>query len=204
MPANERGGEGPGGSSGFMAFWSSLPGVLTGMAALITAIATISALDLGGGGGGGVVDGGRSSAGLPAGHEATATAGFGGAGCLRRYFDGIPVDRIRPVETGTTDFDVIAANQPKARTIGLKFTNHDALVGAMRIAFLPVNTLFKIESLVDERCTQIEEYANVARGGDANVLQNWDTVRFRLDGDAYDLRIGAGTTISVNFEAYAP
>ncbi len=211
MPAkgDESGVDGPGGSSGFVAFWTSLPGILTGVAALITAVATLAALDLTGGDNGQTSTasaGPESTAAVPAAGSASESAiGSGsGDGCLPRYFDGIASHKLRPVEAGTVDFDVIAANQPKAGTIGLTFTNSNEPVGAMRIGFFPANTLFKIESIVDARCARVEGHANVSRGGDPNVLQNWDTVRFQLDGDSYDLRIGASTTIRLNFEAYAP
>jgi hypothetical protein len=195
---DERGNEAPRRGSTFIAFWSSLPGILTGVAALITAIATLAALNVGDGGSG------QTSAGRPAPSQPTASPRPSGDGCFGRYFAGIPSDRIAPVETGTADFDVITADQPKAGTIGLKFTNSNDPLGAMRIAFFPANSLFKIESIVDDRCTRIGDYSNVARGGDRNVLQNSDTVRFRIDGRYYDLRIGASTTIRLNFEAYVP
>jgi hypothetical protein len=200
MPADddERSGEEPRGLLGFRAFWTSLPGLLTGVATLVTAVATLAALNSGDGGSGG------TSAGLATRSASGATPASGEEGCLRRYFAGIPPHRIQPVEAGTHDFDVITADQPKAGTIGLKLTNNNNPIGAIRIAFFPPNTLFKIESIVDERCKPIGDYSNVARGGPKSVLQNWDTVRLRLGGNFYDLRIGASTTIRLNFEAYAP
>lgn len=209
MPAtdDEGGRKTPRGDSRFMAFWTSLPGVLTGVAALITAVATLAALDLGGG---------RDE---PASPGATATSGSATVGpetstgtasedaeggCLGAYFEGLPPDRIKQVEVGTADFDAVTANQPKAGTVGLRFTNTNEPLGAMRIAFYPANALFKIESIVDAQCTPVEDYSNISRGGDKHVLQNHDTVRFQVDGDLYDLRIGASTTIRLNFDAYAP
>lgn len=200
MPANDggRGGGGTGGSSGFMAFWTSLPGILTGAAALITAVATLAALDVGDG------DSGQTSTGLPARFESTVTAGFGEAGCLRRYFGGIPFrqgptrgdgnhgfrgDRREPAESGSDRAEVHQPQRPDRCDADRVLSGQHA-----------------VQDRVDRRpaCARIADYSNVGRGGDANVLQNWDTVRSRFDGDLYDLRIGASTTISINFEAYVP
>ena len=200
MPAHddEGGGEGSRSRLGFKAFWTSLPGILTGVAALITAVATLVALNSGDGGSG------ETPAGLATRSESGATPASREEGCFGRYFDGVPPDRIQPVEAGTNGFDVIAADQPKAGTIGLKFTNNNDPIGAIRIAFFPATALFKIESIVDERCKQIGDYSNVPRGGNKDVLQNSGTVRLRLGGNFYDLNIVGSTTIRINFEAYAP
>ena len=64
--------------------------------------------------------------------------------------------------------------------------------------------LFKIDSIVDARCRRIEDYANVTRGCDRNLLHNWDTVRFPLAGSPYDLRIGASSTIRLGLQRYVP
>ncbi len=168
------------------------------MAAVITAVATLAALDVGTG------DRGSSSAGSSPQTGSQANPRPGDEGCFGRYFSGIPPNRIRPVETGTDDFDVIDADQPKAGAIGLKFTENGDAIGAMRIAFHPSNLLFKIESIVDGRCNRVEDYSNVTRGGDRNVLQNWDTVRFSLARSSYDLRIGASTTIRLGVQRYVP
>jgi hypothetical protein len=184
--------------SGLVAFWTSLPGVLTGVAALVAAVAGVAALFVGGDGNG--PEQAAVSAGSP-----TVTAPSGdGEGCPDAYFEGIPEDRLDPVEAGTADFDAITANQPKTGPFGLALTNNGAAIGAIRLNYFPDNALFKIESIVDERCAQIDDYENISRGGDPNVLQNWDTVRMQLGGKFYDLRIGESTTIRLNFVAYAP
>ncbi len=108
------------------------------------------------------------------------------------------------MEAGTVDLDVIAANQPKADTVGLRLTNNNRSIGAMRFAFFPTSEIFKIESVVDERCETIEDYPNTSRGGDKHVLQNYDTLRLGLEGAYYDLRLGGNTTIRLNFISVIP
>lgn len=187
-----------GGKSGLVAFWTSLPGVLTGVAAVIGAVATLAALFLDDEGTGSRVTD------APAPTERKAGSDPGGGSCFRRYFEGIPSDRIASVEAGTENFDVIAADQPKAGTVGLRFTSNDRPIGAMRSAFFPTNEIFKIESVVDDRCDTVEEYENTSRGGDKRVLQNSDTVRLNLGGAFYDLRLTGNTTIRLSLVSVAP
>lgn len=140
----------------------------------------------------------------PARSETKAASSTGKTGCLRRYFEGIPEDRIAAVEAGTVDLDVIAADQTKAGSVGLRLTNNNRPIGATRFAFFPAGEIFKIESIVDERCETVEEYSNTSRGGDKRVLQNYDTLRLGLGGAYYDLRLGGSTTIRLNFVSVVP
>jgi hypothetical protein len=58
-------------NSGFWASWSSLPGILTGVAAVIAAVGTLAALFIGG-------DGGKSPAsGAPVAPQPTSASGSG-------------------------------------------------------------------------------------------------------------------------------
>jgi hypothetical protein len=181
--------------SGLRAFWSSLPGVLTGVAAVIGAVAAVAALFVSNGGNG------EEQAAVAG---ASATAAATGGDCPDDYFKGVPEDKIDTVEAGTADFDAIMANQPKAGPFGLTLTNNGAPIGAMRLSYFPANTLFKVESIVDAKCARIDDYENISRGGDPNVLQNWDTMRMQLGGQYYDLRVGESTTIRLNFVRYVP
>ncbi|MCA1704203.1 MAG: hypothetical protein LC808_13430 [Actinobacteria bacterium] len=194
MPQNKDGD----GRSGFLAFWTSLPGVLTGVAAVIGAVATLGALFFDNDGTGSRVPGASAPS------NTNAGSGAGGGSCFRRYFAGVPSDRIASVEAGTEDLDVIAANQPKAGTVGLRLTNNGQSIGAMRLAFFPANELFKVESVVDERCETVEGYENASRGGDKHLLQNSDTVRLRLGGAFYDLRLIGSSTIRLHFTPVVP
>jgi len=184
--------------SGFVAFWTSLPGILTGLAAVIGAVATLAALFFDDEGTGSRVP----DASAPG--ETKAGSSPSGGSCSRRYFEAIPRDRVAPVEAGAEDLDVIAANQPKGGTVGLRLTNNNRAIGAMRFAFFASGEIFKIESVVNERCQIVEEYQNTGRVGDKHVLQNFDTVRVRLGGAFYDLRLGGGSTIRLSFVSVVP
>lgn len=185
-------------NSGFWAFWSSLPGVLTGVAAVIAAAGTLAALFVGGGGSE------SPGPGAAAVTQPSVAPDAGGEGCFGRYFEGIPRDRVGTVEAGTSDYDVITQTQPKAGTIGMTFTDSARPIGAIRFAFFPENRLFKIESIVDARCRLIEDYENPVRG-DKNVLQDSDTVRLQLAGGSYELTTSAwGSAIRIRFVSVVP
>ena len=182
-------------ASGFWAFWRSLPGILTGVAAVITAVATLGALFVGRGG-----DGTESPTAGAASTEATAAT----SACFDEYFKGIPQDRVGSVEAGAQAYDVITETQPKAGTIGMTFTNNARPIGAIRFAFFPANRLFKIESIVDAQCKPIEDYRNL-EGGDKHSVALDSTARLRLDGRYYDLSAsGGGSIIRVSFVSVVP
>jgi hypothetical protein len=193
MPPNdERAG------SSFWAFWRSLPGILTGVAGVIAAVATLAALFVGD-------DRAESpppgSAGAT---DQTAATGIADPACLGEYFKGIARDRVGTVEAGARAYDVIEENQPKAGTIGMTFTNNARTIGAIRFALFPANALFKIESIVDARCRRIEDYENL-EGGDKNAWQDSSTVRLRLGGRLYDLNAnGRGSVIRISFLSVVP
>jgi hypothetical protein len=184
--------------SGFWAFWSSLPGILTGVAAVLAAGGTLAALFVGS-------DPSESpKPGAAVATEQVAAKDPGGEGCFSGYFEGIPRDRIGSVEAGATHYDVISESQPKAGTIGMTFTNNARPIGAIRFAFFPKNGTFKIESIVDAHCSAIEDYGNLA-GGDKHVLQDSGTVRVGLAGGFWDLTtIAWGSAIRVRFVSVVP
>jgi hypothetical protein len=100
MPQDDTGG------SRFRAFWSSLPGVLTGIAAVITAVVTLAALFRGGDDSDSDVTGGAA--------EAAATVpGPAGDSCFSEYFEGIPGYRLGTVEAGAYD-DVLQVDRTES------------------------------------------------------------------------------------------
>jgi hypothetical protein len=201
MPKDERA------NSGFWAFWSSLPGILTGTAAVVAAIGTLAAMFVGGGGAEAPAPGAGVTVEPPSGSRAGERASASGPGadrCFVRYFKGIPADRVGTVESGTTSYDVITESQTKTGQIGMTFTNNARPVGAIRFALFPENLVFKIESIVDARCRVIEEYES-RTAGDKHVWQDSTAVRLRLDGRFYDLTAnGAGNRIRIAFVGVVP
>ena len=186
-------------SSRFLAFWSSLPGVLTGIAAVLAAGATLAALFTGGD------DKPESDAGAPvaAAIEPGTVPGAGDDDCFTRYFKGIPEYRLGTIEAGAYD-DVLAASEPKAGPIGLTFTDFGKLIGGMRFAYFPKNLFFKIESFVDGQCRPVEDYENPL-GGDKHNWQDSSVVRVRLGGRFYDVTPnGGGSIVRVSFLSVAP
>ncbi|MDX6718183.1 MAG: hypothetical protein QOJ63_437 [Solirubrobacteraceae bacterium] len=206
--------------SGFLAFWTSLPGVLTGVAAVIAAVGGLAAVFDGGGEGssgrGSGSDGAPqvSTPAAPAPAESAPTAelspgdaaaaGEASAGCFGGPFAGIPQGRLAPVEAGTTAFDIVTSSEPKAGAIGLRFTDQGRTIGGIKVTWYPVNDIFRVESVLDAKCQPVGDYANVVDRGQNDVMQNADALRIRLAGHYYDLRLNGGAEIRVVFLQVEP
>jgi len=109
----------------------------------------------------------------------------GAEGCLQEYVRSIPKDRISYVEAGTKDHQVIGPHQSKDRPVAILFTENRQPLGAIKFQFYSGNNIFKIDSVIDSGCQPIEDYANATRGGDKNVLQNWDVLQVRFGNAEY-------------------
>jgi hypothetical protein len=135
--------------------------------------------------------------------DATAAAAAA-AGCFSAPFAGIPQGRLAPVEAGTTAFDIVTSSEPKAGPIGLRFTDHGRTVGGIKVAWHPVNGIFRVESVLDAECRRVSNYANVVHQGDKDVMQDSDALRIRLAGHYYDLRLNGGSLVRVAFLQVEP
>jgi hypothetical protein len=56
-----------------------------------------------------------------------------------------------------------------------------------------------VESVVDARCGRVVDYANVVDRGQKDVMENSDTLRIRLAGRYYELRLTGGSGVRVAF-----
>jgi hypothetical protein len=124
----------------------------------------------------------------------------GMAGCLDGFFSGIAADRIVQVESGTASKVLLSAQQSKKEPSGLVLLELGQPVVALSYFFFEEDALFKIGSLVDGACQPVE-YTNGSRGGDKNVLQNWDTLEVTSGEYVYAMRfdysggvVGLGTS----------
>jgi len=187
-------------------FWTTLPGIFTGAAAVITAIVgLIGALNSLG------WIGSRDSRptapaavapGIkrPAGPASPPGTPIAAGDCFVGFFEGIPAERVRQVETGRRDLTLIRPDQPKDPPLGIKFTEFNRPIGAIRLVFISANEIFKVERVVDAACRPVETFFNASRPADKDVLQNWDSLRVELGGQAYELRLGySGGEIGGNF-----
>jgi hypothetical protein len=125
--------------------------------------------------------------------DISGAAGVQAAGgleeCLNALFSGIAPDRIVLVESGTADKDLLSPQQTKKEPAGIVLLELGQPVVAFSYYFFEDDELFKIGSLVDGSCKTVE-YANGTRGGDRNVLQNWDTLEVTSGPDVYALKFG--------------
>ena len=134
-----------------------------------------------------VVESGEASPAISGAAGAPAAEGF--EECLNALFSGIAPDRIVLVESGTADRDLLSAQQTNKDPAGIVLLELGQPVVALSYFFFEDDELFKIGSLVDGSCQPVE-YANGSRGGDQNVLQNWDTLEVTIGPNVYALRFG--------------
>lgn len=91
-------------------------------------------------------------------------------------------------------------SQSKQGTVGIRLDALGRPIEALRFQFFPGSgEVFKIETVVDSRCRETEEFSNVSRASDTRTLQNFDTMRVQLGGRFYEVRFGGGATIRLNF-----
>jgi hypothetical protein len=132
-------------------------------------------------------------------------SGGGSAACFDQYFVNVPNDRIATLEEGAQDVDVIGPSQPKEGTVGIRLDALGNPIGALRFEFFPRSgDVFKIETVVDARCRETQDFLNTSRPSDPRTLQNFDTLRLQLGGSFYELRFGGGSTIRLNFVRVTP
>lgn len=183
-------------------FFTTLPGILAGIAAVITAIggiyiATRSVSNS---------NDGRTSTSpvaastirsqdvtpLTSPHGSSSVATALSNDCFKHHISGIPEERQRAIESGNREVVLVKREQqPKDGPLGIKLLEHGQAIGAIRFnlfssADLPI---FKDIKLYNASCQEIEDYSNKTRGGDKHVINNWDELRAQLNGRTYDLRL---------------
>ncbi len=111
--------------------------------------------------------------------------------CFEQYFHDIPEDRVLSLEEGAREEILIRPEQPKNETIGVRFTENGEPIGALTFKFFSSGAIFKIVTLIDTTCLQVE-HTNADRPGE-RALQNWDTMHIRFGDQTYALRLGYNT-----------
>lgn len=129
--------------------------------------------------------------------EATTVSTTPGT-CFEEYYSSVPEDRVYPLEIGAPVQVVIDRTQTKEGVAGLQFTDFGQSIGAMKYHIYPDNELFRIESLVNGDCQELEEYfGKSVHGGDA--------FQIRLDDDEYILVFSYdGGAVYATFEQVVP
>ncbi len=130
------------------------------------------------------------------------------ANCIDVALGEVPRDRVRTVEVGMRDVEIIGSHQKLDAPFALLLTENGQRIGALRVrmygATNAATALFKIEEAIDAQCANVEDVHNFSRGGSPRELQNWDTLRETLGAHLYDLRIGGEGNINVGFFTRIP
>jgi hypothetical protein len=184
-------------------FWTTLPGILTGIAALLTAATGLLALWIQRGSSG-VAEGGAAP---PAAESATASAaGAGGSGetspsdgpihalgaaCLNETFEGVPSGRVKGVDVGSGEVLVLSATETKEGAFGLELRDESAPVGGMRLSFDAGADRYTLERLVDGSCRPVSDMRNEdVPGRDPRDFPSWNALSLRLGERYYIISFG--------------
>jgi hypothetical protein len=163
-------------SSAFLTFWTTLPGILTGAAALITAIVGLY-LALG------PRNNNQNAVTSPT-PRVTPKSDVRSGDCLEQEYA-----KVDPVEVGSGT-QVLTTKDGVTRA---KLTDQHVVVGVLRFRFHYVGAYFEIEEMLDSNCKPVERVRNLSRQkpvDENNKPQNWDTLQIPLAGREYSLRLG--------------
>jgi hypothetical protein len=109
--------------------------------------------------------------------------------CSPAWFASPTSGRLKVIESGTSDAEVLSADQPKDDPVVIVVTEDGKPVGAVAFKLYVSNDLFKITQVVDATCQRVETFRNESRGGDRYVLQNDDTVELTFGPLKYSLSL---------------
>ena len=184
-------------------FWTTLPGLLTAMAAVLTALAGLVAALHGAG-----LLGGRATpaqaASLQAAHTGPAlddalsadAAATSGDDCIAR----MPADHRTTIEAGAREVSFKPSGSERSGLGIVRLTDDGVPVGAVAVRFFSAGEIFKILHVTDGQCRAIAEYGSPHLGGDREVLRNWHDLELRLAGRVYVLALGAsGGRVDVGY-----
>jgi hypothetical protein len=109
--------------------------------------------------------------------------------CLTHFFSNVASERVVKVESGKRGKELLTVHQTKKDPAGVIMLDLGRPVLALTYAFVEDDELFKIGAVVDGACQPLD-YANASRGGSRDVLENWDTLEAKSEGNIYALRFG--------------
>ena len=173
--------------SAFLAFWSSLPGILTGVAALITAIVGLY-LALA------PREGRKTDNGETPTPYVKPTAATSPGNCFEQEFA-----KVYPLEVGSGGQGI----ESKDGALRIKLAENRVAIGALKLRFYRDGDYFELEQVVDAQCRPVEGLRNLSRQSPVdtnNKPKNWDTLQIPLGAHEYSLRLGCdGGNCSADF-----
>jgi len=120
--------------------------------------------------------------------------------CINKHLASIDSTRIEEIETGSGSLTIIGSHQTKKKPFSLIMRENRQLLGAVTLNFFAGSDVFKVASIIDNKCQKIESFSNASRRSNKSTLQNWDTLEVKINGKIYHLRIGHDSSeVSVNY-----
>jgi hypothetical protein len=178
----------PGGKLGWQGFEVSSVGA--GLPVIVVGVVAVGFAALHGNGFG---FGGPSAVSASSGSSATA-------GCLGKVFHGIPAARESTLEVGASADSLVRPGQPVAGPVGLRLTDGGKTVGGIAFSYFEESQLIKVAAVVDAGCKPVSDLLDVdSPSRDPLALVNWDTLRMRLQGRLYYLRLGSAPQLEGSF-----
>jgi hypothetical protein len=133
----------------------------------------------------------------------TTPAQLADAGCFTGTLNGIAADRVRSLEVGMRDQELIGSHQPLDQPFAVVLTDQGQRIGLLRLRLFRgsnySNDLYRIEEVLDAACAPVSDLRNVSRGGNPRELINWDSLRMKVGAGEYELRLGGEGSIGASF-----
>lgn len=118
--------------------------------------------------------------------------------CFEATFSAIGNGRVATLENGASVQVVLERDQTKGEAAGLYLTDFGRPVGGVKYWVFAEGLLFRIESVVDGSCQELEAFAGMR-------LPDADSVEMRLDGTDYILSlIYDGGAVYASFREFSP
>lgn len=190
-------------------FWKTVPGLLTGIAAIITAISGfLVALSTTGLLGTAPTPTASAATQTPTSllantmaptvqqtpvTDETSSPPSSSGDCLDEFLADVPADRISTVEVGTQAMRLIAPTQSMEEIIAIKFEDLRTPLGVMKFYAFPENQIFRIVEIIDANCQRIEEY-EPSESPDKNALGYYEDLNLNLNGTDYVLLLTFDTS----------
>ncbi len=122
------------------------------------------------------------------------------AACISHHVPDLSLSRVTTLEVGSGSVTLVPSGQSLTDPVGIQLTEDRQLLDLLGVAFFPSNQFFKVLFVLNAQCELVSTYRNDTRGGDPQIVQNWDTLAIQFGQTTYGVRLGyAGGTIQSDY-----